>query len=388
MANALVTSRRQLVLAASGLAAVAAPAAAQRPARRSPAGRAADAIARALHTAEPTPALSLAVARADRILWTGALGHADLELDVPTDVRHRFRLGSVSKVLTTTAAARLASRGVIDLDAPISRWLPDLPAQHRQTTLKQLFTHRGGVRHYDMARHIAPSAPGGALDQRIYPGNQEILAIFINEPLKGPPGEQVSYSTFGYTLASLVMEAAAKQPFPELIKAEVGAHFGVPSLTEDDPYALKPWRASGYGPVRDYKAYDPRLTDGWVNARHNNVAYKWAGGGFLMSPSDLARFGAALLEGPRSRITTQERALLFTPITEATRNSPPLGLGWRIDKDAKGRLRWHHAGAQEGCRASLVVYPDLGLSIALASNATGAPGNVLKPSADLADVFG
>jgi CubicO group peptidase (beta-lactamase class C family) len=40
--------------------------------------------------------------------------------------------------------------------------------------------------------------------------------------------------------------------------------------------------------------------------------YKWAGGGFLMTPSDLARFGAALIDSPTSRITAAERALLFT----------------------------------------------------------------------------
>ena len=106
-----------------------------------------------------------------------------------------------------------------------------------------------------------------------------------------------------------------------------------------------------------------------------------------MTPSDLARFGAALIDSPTSRITAAERALLFTPLTEATRQMPPLGLGWRVDADPKGRRRWHHAGAQEGGRASLVVYPDLGLSIALATNVATTPGNVLGPSSDLADVF-
>jgi hypothetical protein len=67
--------------------------------------------------------------------------------------------------------------------------------------------------------------------------------------------------------------------------------------------------------------------------------------------------------------------------------SPPLGLGWRIDHDARGRLRWHHAGGQEGARASLVVYPEQRLSIAFASNATGLPGDVLTPSEQLADAL-
>ena len=66
---------------------------------------------------------------------------------------------------------------------------------------------------------------------------------------------------------------------------------------------------------------------------------------------------------------------------------PPLGLAWRIDTDGKGRPRWHHAGATLGGRANLLLYPDQGLSIAIASNVMATPGNVLQPSSDLADTF-
>lgn len=346
----------------------------------------ADAVAAALHAAQPTPALSFAVARPGGVIWTCALGRADLQYDLPTTPAHRFKMGSVSKVLTTTAAARLVSRGIIDLDAPISTWLKDLPQPHRNTTLKQLFTHRAGVRHY-IARDTDYKAPGGPLDFRIYPNNQAILETFINDPLIGPVGAQSFYSTFGYTLASLAMEAAAGQAFPQLVKAEVGALFGLASLDDDTPQALRPMRVSGYNDAKDYKAMTPWLAEGWANARQTNPAYKWAGGGFIMTPSDLARFGAALIDSPGSKITPTERALLFTELTPAARNMPPLGLGWRLDPDAKGRRRLWHAGAQEGGRASLVIYPDLGLAITFASNVATVPADNLTPSAALADIF-
>ena len=74
-------------------------------------------------------------------------------------------------------------------------------------------------------------------------------------------------------------------------------------------------------------------------------------------------------------------------MTRATSNSPPLGLGWRIDRDTRSRLRWHHAGSTPGGRYGLVIYPELGLSVALASNLIVAPGDVLGPAAGLADIF-
>lgn len=247
------------------------------------------------------------------------------------------------------------------------------------------------MRHY-ILRDIDPTAPGGVIDFRDYSTSKQVLEVFINDPLVGCPGEQVFYSTFGYTLESLAMEAAAAKSFPELIKDEIGRAFGMASLDTDPPQDIRPMRASGYNDgasraILAGRAPTPGLPADLTAARQTNPAYKLAGGGFLSTPSDLARFGAALLPSPETRVTPKERAMLFTPLTEATREQPPLGLGWRVDTDATGRLRWHHAGGQEGGRASLVVYPALGLSIAFASNLMTAPGNVLTPSSDLADAF-
>ena len=75
---------------------------------------------------------------------------------------------------------------------------------------------------------------------------------------------------------------------------------------------------------------------------------------------------------------------LFTVHTQRTERSPPLGLGWRIDEDSAKRLRWHHAGGQDGARASLVVYPKEKLSIAFATNVTQLPGDVNGPSEKIA----
>lgn len=379
-------TRRSFMLGVSVLAAAsAAPTVLAKPASR--VARKATDVAKALLAAQPVPALSLAVARPSGLLWADAFGKADLELEVAATTAHTFRLGSVSKVLTSTAAARLASRGMLDLDAPISGWLPDLPAQHRQTTMKQLLTHRGGIRHF-VPRDLDPSAPGGTIDLHGFPTNKEILARFIDDPLVASPGTRANYSTFGYTLASLVMEAAAGRPFVQLMKAEVGEAFGLPSLIEDDPFAVTPSRASGYNKGGDLGDVQPRKREqGWANSRTSNPAYSWAGAGFLMTPSDTARFGAALPDSVDSKISGEVRALLFTPLTEKTRDMPSLGLGWRIDADERGRRRWHHAGATIGGRASLVIYPDSGLSIAIASNVMTVPGDVLKPSSELADVF-
>jgi CubicO group peptidase (beta-lactamase class C family) len=223
----------------------------------------------------------------------------------------------------------------------------------------------------------------------------EILAAFIDDELVGPTGQAVSYSSWGYSLASLIMEAATGESFLDLIDGEIRARFAVHSLLPDQPDRLVPGRARGYVGKRERQMLQAQFPDAgfadvdgdWTNAPALNPAFCWAGAGYLMSMPDLARFGAALLDGPESRLSPAERELLFTPLTAKSDKSPPLGLGWRVDEDDSGRLRWHHAGATPGGRASLVIYPQQGLSIAIGSNCMTSPGDVLGPSARLADIF-
>ncbi len=205
----------------------------------------------------------------------------------------------------------------------------------------------------------------------------------------------MNYSSFGYTLASLVMEAAAGQDFLALVADEIAGPFALPSLCADHVLEIVPGRVCGYYTARELEFLAARMPGapraaidgGLANMGMSNPAFCWAGAGLLASMPDLARFGAALLQGPGTKITADERALLFTPLTEAAPDHPALGLGWRIDADKQGRPRAHHAGTTPGGRCGLVLYPEQGLSIALASNAMMTPGDVLGPASELADLF-
>jgi serine beta-lactamase-like protein LACTB, mitochondrial len=327
------------------------------------------------------PALSVAAYRGNVLAFARAYGEVDLELGVAAATNHRFRVGSGAKPVTATLAAIMADEGVVDLDAGIGRYVPALPQAHRATTLRQLLTHRGGIRHYS-PRDWDRAAAGGAIDSRTYFSNADILAIFIEDPLVAPPGSRMVYSTFGYTLASIALEQAAGTPFLELLQQKIAAPLGLASLGGDAPRRVIPGRVRGYGRAADVREIPP-VHGAWASAPTNNPAYKWAGGGLVMTASDFARFGAVHLEP--GLLSRRVRDTLFT--VQVPDSSPPLGLGWRINRDSKGRLRWHHAGGQEGARSSLVVYPEQRLSIAFASNATGTPGDVLTPSELLADAL-
>jgi CubicO group peptidase (beta-lactamase class C family) len=122
------------------------------------------------------------------------------------------------------------------------------------------------------------------------------------------------------------------------------------------------------------------------NAQPVNPAYKWAGGGMVATPTDLAKLGAALIRPGYLKAASLKRML--TPLAPASgKVQVPVGMAWRVDVDRKGRRRFHHAGNIAGGRAAVIVYPDLALAIAMAANFTPAMPDPMTPAAELADLF-
>ena len=237
------------------------------------------------------PSMSAAVSRGGRIVWAEAFGYADLEQHLPATIAGRYRLASVSKLIAGVTAARLAERGAIDLDRPIGRYRPTLPETHHRTTLRQLLAHTGGGRHYN-PRDYDPHAPGGPIDYRLYRSTEDALAVFIHDPLVSVPGEAFNYSTFGYTRAAGVRESAPGRAFPALVARELVAPLGLPSLLPEVMSAPIPERVA---------CYQVRQATGEVfRAPAINPAYKWAGGGYVGTASDIARFCPGSIAGARS----------------------------------------------------------------------------------------
>ena len=101
-----------------------------------------------LMAARGLPGFSVAVARDGVVIWSEGFGFADVEQGVPVTPLTRFRLGSVSKTLTSAGVARLVQDGKLDLDVPIQRYVPSFPAKPWPITTRQLANHSAGIRHY------------------------------------------------------------------------------------------------------------------------------------------------------------------------------------------------------------------------------------------------
>lgn len=366
-------SRRSLLAAPAALT-LAAPALAR-------AGEAASERARAvvadLRTRAPFPAVSAAVWRNGDMVWSEAFGMADLEAKTPAASDDRFRLASVSKVLTGAALMRLVEQGAVELDVPISLYRPDLPSHHRDTTLRQLASHQGGIRHY-IPRDYDTAAPGGAIDGRAYANTADKLAIFIHDPLISAPGEAVHYSSFGFVLLGAVLEAATGKAFPKILAEEVTRPLALSSI------APEVRGAAVAGRVCDYQPVYPALTD-IVRCPPINPAYKWPAGGLLGAAPDVVRFCGALTRP--GYLSAESRAALFMVNPARTPGGGEFGVAWDMDHDPQGRRRAWHAGSMVGGRSIVMMLPDEALAVTVLTNLGQIDVDPLAPAQRIAEAF-
>lgn len=336
-------------------------------------------------TAWHAPAISIAVSINGEMVWAEALGYADIESLTPVALESRFAIGSVSKSITATAAASLWEDGALDLDADIHDYLPAYPALPYPLTTRQLLSHQGGIRHYQFAK-IPPVFSENGLNQA-FPTTADALQLFEDDPLLFEPDTGFEYSTFGYTLASAVMEGASGEDFLTILQQRVFDRAGMARTSADTSDRPVPDRVSDYIWLR--------MVDGVLPAPETDSSYKWAGGGLASTPTDLTRFANALMAG--DLVSAETRDAMFTPRTLASGEINPqhYGLGWRIGglyypRESETIIPMiNHGGTAMGGTAIILILPESGVVVAMTANVTppGGSGPLRGAAADIARHF-
>src|SRR5579864_5063194 len=118
--------------------------------------------------AQQIPAVVVAMARSDTLLYSKAFGSADLENGVPATIGTLIRTASIAKSITAVAAMTLVEAGKLDLDAPVQKYCAPVAPQHWPITTRELLNHTSGIRHYnpgepENTRHFSRLADGFTL---------------------------------------------------------------------------------------------------------------------------------------------------------------------------------------------------------------------------------
>lgn len=301
------------------------------------------------------PGISIAVTVKNKLVWSEGAGFADLESKTPVTPETQFRVNSVSKLFTAALTMKLVEQGKVNLDEDVRHYVPDFPDKGHSITVRQLASHRSGIRGYrdDME----------AVEIRNYHNVSESLEMFKNDPLAFEPGKDFLYSGFGYVLLSAALERAGQQDFLPMMNQEI-----FKPLKMENTHPAFP-DSSDAKEARYYDNVSPYSPDGsLVHAPPNDFSFKWAAGGFVSTATDLTRFGNAHLAQVNENFFTNENLeTLFEPQTTQA-GILHYGLGWMSARDLHLRKACFHFGAGSGGTSLLAIYPGQQVCIALLSN--------------------
>lgn len=304
-----------------------------------------------------------------QLVLHGAYGYADRSERRPMRTDTKIGIASLSKQLTAAAVLALREEGRLELEDPLSRFLPELSAETGRLTLHQLLSHTAGLRGGDVAG-----------DDFEIPGRQELLRRIDATPPAGPPGERWRYANAGYNLLAAVVEEVTGAPYEDYVLARIFRPAGMERtgfwhrprpVPEEVAHAYRAWMDQG-SPAswpRNWRVY--------------------GAGDVLSTAADLFRWEVALRKG---RVLSEESvALLRRPHAAVGDTGDAYGYGWFLHPEEGGRTVIEHGGDWlGGYNAFHYVDPGRRLVVIVLSNATDASGMWLRQAVqksliDLAD---
>jgi CubicO group peptidase (beta-lactamase class C family) len=314
----------------------------------------ADAVIADYMTAHHVPGLSVAIGLDQRLIWSKAYGLADLEDSIPVTTRSMFRTASIGKPMTATAVMQLWQEGKLDLDAPIQRYCRAFPEKPWPVTARQLLAHRSGIR---------DKTPQEDSNYTHYATIEASVAIFGGDSLLFQPGTAFRYSSYNYDVLGCAIEGASGMSYLDYMNRTIFGPAGMSHTLLDDPKPIIPHRVAGYALDKQGKL---------INSIDDDMSNRIPAGGFVSTPSDLVRFGLAVLAGKLVADSTLQFMwqVQRAPTDSVTKEG--YGLGWALG-DWFGVQEVSHGGGTPQVCALLYLLPAKRIVVAFMMNLETVP---------------
>jgi CubicO group peptidase (beta-lactamase class C family) len=310
------------------------------------------------------PGLVVTVVYEGKVLLSKGYGLADLESERPMTPQTNLRAGSVSKPLTSLAVLQMAAEGQIDLDAPVSDYLPNLPladAYGPAGTVSQFLTLKGGYPDTVLQTH-SPALDGW-----------QPLGDYLQHhlpPRVQPPGKVYSYSSWEHALLGQAMAEVVGKPFDQVMDVALFQPLGMTRTTFTQPLP---------GPVAANLATGYTFVDGRYEEVPLDFVNLSPGIAMVTTADDMGRFMLALLNGG----VLDGRQVLAPASVAGMLNRQeelhPLSRGrtYGLSEVTLGdRQVLYHDGNGIGQGSRLILAPESGLGIFLSTNHRPLTGDI------------
>jgi CubicO group peptidase (beta-lactamase class C family)/D-alanyl-D-alanine dipeptidase len=305
------------------------------------------------------PAVSIALVDDQKIVWSQGFGFADPEDSVRATAKTIYRVGSVSKLFTDIAVMQLVEQGKLDLDAPVSRYVPTFHPDNPfggEITLRELMSHRSGlVREPPVGHYFDDGSP--TLSQTIASLNDTKLVY--------APNTKTKYSNAAIALVGDVLATTQKQRFESYLKHAVLEPAGMSSSAFARNEVPERQIASAYMWTLDGRTFPaPTFDLGMAPA-----------GSMYTTVDDLGRFMSMLFAGGRGAngqvLKRSTLEAMWKPQFARPGQKMGYGIGFGLS-ELRGHRVVGHGGAIYGFATQLSALPDDKLGVVVVTTMDGA----------------
>ena len=328
------------------------------------------------------PGLTVGVAHRGQRIYHKGFGLACVQLGVANGRATRMRIGSTSKHFTAVAALMLAQEGKLDLDAPVTRYLPELPALYEQATLRRLMSHVSGQRCYLDVNFVANG-------RRLQPPGSALAAQVRQGEVNFSVGDKFIYNNGGYHLLSICIERVSGMAFEKFVAQRIFEPMGMfATESAPDDFDLYPGLAT---------LHVPKPGGGWRRGIFPTEEVRGEGG-MISTVGDMLSWLECLRKGNDTLLNADSREQLIRPALLNDGTSTQYALGLMVHP-YRGVDVVHHGGGVIGGTCQMLTVPAHELDIVIITNGAALSpiesaykiidlllGDALAPAAEMAQV--
>lgn len=276
------------------------------------------------------------VARGDDLLLFDGFGELGGHRVARDDA---FWIASTGKQFAATAIVLLAQRGRLDLDAPLSTFFPEAPADKAGITVRQLLSHTSGIGQSYVSEEQAT--------------REAAVAAMLAEPIEGEPGDRFRYSNSNLQLAAAIVEVVSGVPYAAFARANL----------------FEPAQLTSTG----FATPDTRVSPTLTPAPDRLQRAYWGEQGAYSSAADLFHWYRTVTSG--ALLNANSIATLFRP--HAQIGEGIAALGWFIGVSPQGRpVRFTRGNEDFGPNSLIYAYPDSDVVIIVLTHAGDANDDI------------
>lgn len=320
-----------------------------------------------------TPSVQYVIFNSDRILYSYTNGLADVANNRPANAQTTYHAFSVTKTFTALAVLKLAENKKLNIDDPVSTYLPGF-MYGEQITIKNLLTHTSGIPNPIPLSWIHLAEDSETFDKTSF--REQVIQK--NSKTRFSPDEKFAYSNIGYMILGRIIEIVSGQPYEDYIREHIldKLHPGELDFRINHPAVHargyhKRWSFSNalLGLFIDKSQFMDHPEGRWKPFNHfyvNDSAY----GGIIGSPTGFVTYLRELLKYESTIISDEYKKQLFVENILSDGTPSGMCLSW-FTGNLNGIHYFTHAGGGGGYYIELRLYPGINTGSVIIFNRSG-----------------